>query len=212
MSVLLREEGGYSLVEMVTVMAIITTVLGGVVALFVSGINADADQNRRFQAGQDARVSLDRMRRDLHGGCTISTPSTYNTALSSVTIYYSSDSCASGTHSVTWCTSGSGTRYALYRIVATSCASPVNKYADYLTSGSIFTYLPPNSHLVSSSSLNQGTSSTYIVTQDGSSTSPRVHVDLTTELKSGLKDKYRLVDDIALRNGPRACSTGVASC
>lgn len=212
MTVRLGEEGGFSLIEMLTVMAILTTVLGGVVALFVSGINADADQNRRFQAGQDARVSLDRMRRDLHGGCTISAPASYNTALSSVTIYFSSDACLSGTHSITWCTSGSAGRYALYRLVATSCASPTAKYADYLTSGTIFTYLPPNSHLVTSSSLNMGTSSSYIATQDGSSSLPRLHVDLTTQLKSGLVDKYRLVDDIALRNGPRSCASGVASC
>ena len=85
------------------------------------------------------------------------------------------------------------------------------KFADYLTSGTIFTYLPPNSHLVTSSSLGAGTGAGAIVTQDGSSTLPRLHVDINLQLRGGLVDGYRLVDDIAFRNGVRACS-GVASC
>jgi hypothetical protein len=190
----------------------LTIVLGGVVTLFVAGLNAESDQNLRQQAQQDARVALDKMRREIHGACTVSSPLSYNTPVSSVTLYFPSNGCASGSNSVTWCTTGSAGRYALYRVVATSCTSPVYKFADYLTSGTIFTYLPPNSHLVSNSSLGQGTSSTYILTQDGTSSLPRLHVDLTTERRSGHHDGYRLVDDIAFRNGPRACATGVASC
>jgi len=209
----LGEEGGYSMMEMLVVMVILGVVLGGIVTMFTAGINADADQNRRYQAQQEGRIALDRLRREIHSGCTISTPSTYNTAMSSATIYFSSDSCTSGTHTVTWCTTGSGTRYGLYRIVATSCTGATQKFGDYLTSGSLFTYLPPNSHLVSNTSLGQGTGGSYIVTQDGSSTLPRLHVDLSIN-RSPAKplDGFRMVDDIALRNGPRACSAGVASC
>jgi prepilin-type N-terminal cleavage/methylation domain-containing protein len=209
---LIREEGGYTMVELIIVMAILTVVLGAIVALFTSGINADASQNRRFQAQQDVRLAMDRMRRELHGACTISSPATYNTPMSSVTVYVPSDSCASGTHSVTWCTSGSGTNYSLMRIVATSCAGATQSFADHLTSANIFTYLPPNSHLVSNTSLGQGTSATYIATADGSATLPRLHVDLTSNVGSKSNEAYRLVDDIAFRNGPRACSGGVASC
>lgn len=203
----LEEEGGYTLIELLVVVTILTIVLGGIVTLFVQGLNAESDQNRRFQAQQDTRLALDKMRREIHAACTISTPNTYNTALSSVTLYFSTDSCASGTHTVTWCTSGSAGRYGLYRVAATSCASPVNKFADYLTSGTIFTYLPPNSHATT-----LGNGAAGIVTQDGSSSLPRLHVDMTSELRSGLVDGYRLVDDIAFRNGPRSCASGVASC
>lgn len=205
-------EGGYTMVELVIVMVILTVVLGAIVALFTSGINADASQNRRFQAQQDVRLAMDKLRRELHGGCTISTPGTYNTSMSSVTVYFPSDSCASGTHTVTWCTSGSGTNYTLYRIVATSCTGATQSFAQNLTSGTIFVYLPPNSHLVSGSSLGQGTSASYIVTSDGSAVLPRIHVDLTSNLGTKSNEAYRLVDDIALRNGPRACQSGVASC
>ena len=63
---LLLSERGYSLIELLTVMLILSTILGGLTQLFVSGSNAELDTNRRFQAQQSARVALDRMRRDIH--------------------------------------------------------------------------------------------------------------------------------------------------
>jgi prepilin-type N-terminal cleavage/methylation domain-containing protein len=208
----LGDDQGYTLIELLVVMALLSVVVGGIVTLFASGLNSEADQNRRFQAQQDGRLALDKLRREVHSACTISTPNTYNTAFPSATLYFPSDNCASGSHSVTWCTTGSSGRFALYRIVSTSCAGGTVKVADYLTSGTIFTYLPPSSHLVTSTSLGQGTASTAIVTQDLASTLPRLHVDMNLRLRAGLVDGYRLVDDIALRNGPRACPGGTASC
>ena len=206
----LRGEGGYTLAELVVVMAILGVVVGGIVMLFARAINADADQQRRFHAQQDARLALDKLRREIHAACTVSNPSTYNTAESSITLYFSTDSCASGTHTVTWCTSGSGSRYGLYRIVATTCTGATQKYADYLTTGSIFTYLPPNSYVTT---LNGGTGSAAITTAAGSSTLPRLHVAFTVNRKpSKSKDQFKIADDIAFRNGPRSCNTGVASC
>jgi len=209
----MSDEHGYTLVEMLTVMVILGIVLGGIVTLFAAGLNADADQNRRYQAQQDAKVSLDRMRREGHAACTVSAPNTYNTWTSSVTFYFPSDGCASGSHAVTWCTKGAGTNYTLYRLVATSCpAAPTTAYARNLVFGNIFAYLPPSSHLASSASIGLGTATTYISTQDGSSTLPRLHIDMTTNVKATKStDAFHLVDDIAFRNGPRAC-TGVASC
>ena len=102
----LSDDGGYTLIELLVVMALLSVVVGGIVTLFASGLNSEADQNRRFQAQQDGRLALDKLRREVHSACTISTPNTYNTALSSVTIYVPSDNCASGSHSVTWCTTG----------------------------------------------------------------------------------------------------------
>jgi prepilin-type N-terminal cleavage/methylation domain-containing protein len=208
----LGDDRGYTLIELLVVMALLSVVVGGIVTLFASGLNSEADQNRRFQAQQDGRLALDKLRREVHSACTISTPNTYNTPLSSVTIYFPSDNCASGSHSVTWCTTGGSGRFALYRIVSASCAGATNKFADYLTSGTIFTYLPPSSHLVTSASLGAGTGAGAIATQDLASTLPRLHVDINLQLRANLVDGYRLVDDIALRNGPRACAGGTASC
>ena len=204
-------EAGFSLIELVTVMAILGIVLGGVVALFTAGIKADSDQNQRFQAQQDTRLALDKLRRDVHSACTISTPTTYNTWGSSVTLYQSSDACASGTHSITWCTAASGTKFMLQRVVATTCTGSLQTIADSLTSANFFAYIPPNSHLVTSTSAGVGMTGADIVTQDAAYSVPRLHVDLTVR-RTGASRSYRLVDDIAFRNGPRRCGAGVASC
>jgi prepilin-type N-terminal cleavage/methylation domain-containing protein len=212
----LGEHGGFSLIEMLVVMVIMSVVAGGIVTLFTTGINAETDQNHRFQAQQDGRVALDKLRREVHAGCSISTPSTYNSALSSVTIYSKEaqasppnpypSACLSGTHTVTYCTLGSGSHYTLYRKVGTTCAITDQPIADYLTAGPIFIYLPPNSHLTAAvGALGGGTAVANIVTADGSSTLPRLHVDMTLNQRPGKLGGYRLVDDLALRNGPRSC-------
>jgi type II secretory pathway pseudopilin PulG len=62
----LRGEGGFTLVELVAVMAIFMTVLTGLSMLFMSGARAELDANQRFQAQQSARLALDKLRRELH--------------------------------------------------------------------------------------------------------------------------------------------------
>ena len=116
-----RGRGGLFVIEMITVMAILGVVLGGVVDLFTAGIKADSDQNQRFQAQQDTRLALDKLRRDIHPACTISTPTTYNTWTNSVTLYPSADACASGSHSITLVHGGERLRSSSsQRAVATS--------------------------------------------------------------------------------------------
>ncbi len=206
----LGSQGGYSMVELLIVLAILGVVVGGIATIFVAGINADADQTRRYQAQQDSRVSLAHMTREIHAACTVSTPNTYNTWTNSVTLYFPSDSCASGSHSITWCTKSSGSAYALYRGVGTTCAAATTQYADFVRASNAFVYLPPNSHLATST-LGGGTGAGAIVTQDGSYVLPRLHVGFTANRNPSKHDGYTLVDDIAFRNGPRTCG-GVASC
>jgi prepilin-type N-terminal cleavage/methylation domain-containing protein len=207
-------EGGYSLIEMLIVMAILGIVLGGVVTLFTAGIKADSDQNQRFQSQQDTRLALDKLRRDVHGACTISNSASYNTWASSVTLYYPSGSpltCASGATSITWCTAASGSKFVLQRVIATSCTGSLVTIADSLTSANVFAYIPPNSHLVTSTSVGLGMGSSYIATQDAAFSNARLHVDVAIN-RSGARRSYRLVDDIALRNSPRTCGVAVATC
>lgn len=185
----LADDGGYTLIELLLVIVILGVVMGGIVTMFAAGINAEADQNRRYQAQQDGKFALDKLRREIHAGCTIVSPAT-NTP-SSVTVSFSSDGCVSVSRSVTYCTQSTvKTGYVLLRIAATSCAGATEKLASYLTGGNIFSYLPPNSPA-------------------GSSSLPRVHVDMTLNRSVGKPGGYRLVDDIALRNGPRSCASGV---
>ena len=65
----LRDEGGYSLIEMLTVLVVMGIVMTGLGTLFVQGSNAEIDMNNRFQAQTDGRTALDRFRRDAHTAC-----------------------------------------------------------------------------------------------------------------------------------------------
>src|SRR5262249_10812817 len=61
-----RGEKGYSLVEMLTVMAIMGIVLGGLTQVFTSASKADIDMNNRFNAQEQTRLAPDKLRRDIH--------------------------------------------------------------------------------------------------------------------------------------------------
>ena len=64
-------EAGFSLVEMVITMAILSVVLGGISTLFVQGLRSESDLNQRFQAQQGARNAVDLVRRDGHRACSV---------------------------------------------------------------------------------------------------------------------------------------------
>jgi prepilin-type N-terminal cleavage/methylation domain-containing protein len=201
-------EDGYTLIELVVVMAILGVVVGGIVTLFAAGINADADQTRRYQSQEDGRVSVDRLRRDVHSSCAISNPDVYNTWESSATLYFRSDNCVSGSHSVSWCTAGSGNNYTLTRYASSTCSGSGARLAQFLTTNQIFLYLPPNAHVTT-----LGGGAGGIATTDGSYLLPRLHVDLQINRKpSNPHDAYRLVDDVVFRNSTRICGAGLASC
>jgi prepilin-type N-terminal cleavage/methylation domain-containing protein len=128
---LLGRQSGYSLVELITVMAILGTILGGLTTAFVQGSTAELDANRRVQAQLQATAAFDRLRRDIHCASSAS--------IASTTITLSG--CAFG--DMSWCAVGSGSRYALYRKSGGSCDSTGKLYADFLTSSSIFAYTAP---------------------------------------------------------------------
>ena len=182
----LRAERGYTLIEMLTVMVIMGLVMGGITSLFVSGTNAEADQNNRFQAQLNARLALDKIRREVHCASSITlsgTPSGSNYPA------MTENSTGCGGVQYSWCTASVSTnRFRLYRQSGSSCNSTSGtKYADYLTSGTIFSYN----------------------TASGSGTGPvgslpKLTVDITvnrTPTKSA--ENYELKDDIVLRNGTR---------
>jgi Tfp pilus assembly protein PilW len=91
----LRAEGGYSVFELLTVMVILSIVLTGLTTVFVSATNGDVDQNRRFQAQQEARVAIDKLKRDIHCSSAGMSPM----SATQVTL---NNPCAGGT--VSWCT------------------------------------------------------------------------------------------------------------
>jgi prepilin-type N-terminal cleavage/methylation domain-containing protein len=172
-----RDERGYTLTELLVVMAILGIVMGALAGLFTSASSSEAEMNRRFQAQQQALVALDTMRRELHCAQTVSPTSG---TLQSITVTLGT-SCGGG--SVTWCTIASGTVWQLWRTPGSTCTSTGGvKWADQLIVPHAFTPTDPAASL------------------------PYVHVDLQVNVKgpSSTQGTYRLTDDIVLRNAVRA--------
>jgi len=177
----LRGEVGYSLVEMLTVMVIMSVVFAGITDLFVAGSKAQTDQSNRFQAQLDTRLALDKLRRDIHCAYTVASYSS-----SSLTLKISG--CNGGDTS--WCTvavAGVTNRYRLYRQLGTSCGSASGTMlADYLVSGAIFPTDPATT---------QSTGCGCLMS---------LPVDVKISLKrSQTVDTYELADTIYLRNSVR---------
>lgn len=180
------EEAGYSLIELLVVLVILGTVLGGLTTVFVSGSKAELDMNLRFQAQQNARLALTRIRVDIHlAGC----PSTGSASTISLYSTPAVPGVCSGSPSVTWCTGASTklvNRWALYRASGSTCNSSIGlEIADYLTTSSLFTTNSPTT---------------------GSKQRASITVDfpVSTNKTSSNIDQYRLRDTIVLRNAPQA--------
>lgn len=174
---LLADEGGYSVIELLTVVAIMTTVLGALTGVFVAGANGELDSNRRFQAQSEARLGLDRLRRDVH--CAESATPTGPT--DSVTLNLPSY-CKSGTGPITWCleTPVSG-RNALFRIAGSTCSGGVRR-VDYVV-------MPAGSHV-------------FCFTPSSTLRRAVLKVSLGVNLEPAKRpySTYRLRDAIAFRN------------
>jgi prepilin-type N-terminal cleavage/methylation domain-containing protein len=186
----LGAEHGYSLSEMLVVLAILGIVLGALTQLFVSASTAQVDMTRRFEAQQDMRLALDKLRREIHCASAVTgAPPT-----SSMTIALGSYCPTNGTGAaaqITWCTKdkngnappGAGAPYSLWRYSGGTCSGTGQKWADFLTIHQIFTgYIPAAAGSLGKLSVN-------------------LPVDLTP---NDAKQRYVLDDDIVLRNTPRS--------
>ena len=130
-----RSERGYTMIELLMVMIIMTTVVTALVALFVSGSKASIELNDRFESQQAARVAADKIRREGHcasgvtftsaASITVVLPGHCPTAVGGVptSVVYSTELVSTG-------------RYRLKRGSAI--------VADNLTSGNVFAYTAPS--------------------------------------------------------------------
>jgi prepilin-type N-terminal cleavage/methylation domain-containing protein len=172
-----RGESGYSLIEMLTVMVIMSVVFAGITTAFVSGSKAQAEQERRFQAQVTTRLAVDKIRRDIHCANDVTPFST-----SAVTLKIAA-ACGGD---VSWCTaqvSGFSTRYRLYRALGATCSAASGvQVADYLTSGDVF---PAFAHVTGCGCLAS------------------LQVDFTVSVKGNNLGAYELSDTIFLRNSTR---------
>jgi prepilin-type N-terminal cleavage/methylation domain-containing protein len=172
----LRGEAGYSLVEMLTVMVIMSIVFAGITDIFVSGSKAQADQDNRFQAQLATRLAMDKIRKDIHCASDVTPYATTSVTLKRPT------GCGGD---VSWCTvsvGGSTTRYQLYRQLGSTCGSSGTMVADYLTSANAF---PAFAHTVGCQCLAS------------------LQVDFPVSNRGSTKDAYELTDTVFLRNSTR---------
>jgi type II secretory pathway pseudopilin PulG len=174
----IRAERGQTLVELLVVMFMMGLLLAGITSIFVSSMQSQSKLTNEFNAVENLHTGVDLMRKDVNLAC--SSSATAATATNSVTL----TECKGSTN-VTWCTSGSGTLYSLYRYTSGSTCANGIKYATYLTSGTIFTYYGANYNA-------------------GSYSLPFVHLNLSVNANpSTSQTGYRDVDDLAFRNGTR---------
>ena len=176
----LRSERGYSLVELLVSMSILGAVMTSVSVLLVSATNSEVEMNTRFQAQTQARLGLDRLRREVHCAISVSPAG----AAASVTLSIPA-TCptAEGNTAITWCTVANGTgRWDLWRYPGSSCSGTGKKWADHLTASSIFNSTAQN-------------------TESLAKLNVRLPVNVTPANGSLL---YTLEDDIVLRNSTRS--------
>ena len=173
------DESGFTLVELVTVLGMFLITVTCVTAALISANNVEEDMTRRFGSQINARIALDQLRREIHCASAVSPAGSSSSIV--ITLGSRCPTAASGT-TVSWCTSGSGTRYALYRLVGSTCNTTRRKAVDYLTTGTVFSFTL------------QSTSTLAVLS---------VTLPVNTRPASGLAD-YRLEDDIVLRNSQRA--------
>ena len=174
---LLRGQRGYTLIELLAVMTIFLTIVTALTALFVTGAKAELESNRRFQAQQNARIAVDKMRREIHCGSAL----TFTSASSvSITLPAGCPSAGGTQTTIVYDTASAGTnRYTLRRKKGSAAAVAIG---DYLTTASIFSYIAPST-----------------------TTLGKLHVDMTVNLyPNEAWKKWRLVTDIVLRNTTRA--------
>ncbi len=177
----LRGEVGTTIVEMLTVMIIMSIVFAGITSVFVAGSKAAAEQDRRFQAQLTTRLALDKIRRDIHCATDV-TPFTTDAVTLKIPTACGGD--------VSWCTflvSGYTNRYAVYRQLGTSCSSAGAKIGDYLTSknSSPPILFPLFAHDVGCGCLAS------------------LQVDFAVSVKGSAVGAYELTDTIFLRNSTR---------
>jgi prepilin-type N-terminal cleavage/methylation domain-containing protein len=187
-----REEAGFSLIELLAVLTILLTVVGTLTVLMVSATKSEVDLTLRVQAQQEARLALERMRRDVHCASATSLAPDTPAALVTLTIPGACPS-ALGSTTITWCTAASGSGWALYRIpnitTCTTTAAGARKEAEYLTQPTLFTLRNELDKL------------------------PRLCTVFPVDVDpTDIGRAYRLKDFLVMRNSPTRGTAGTQTC
>ena len=147
----LTAQGGYTLIELVVVMALLAIIMGSLADAFAGATRSQTDQVARADDQESAREALERMRTDIHCASGAAAQPTLdslgNPTGTGYTLQLSvtQNQCSgvtTGSNGVQWCSvsvGGSTTRYAIYRTTSGNCgATDAVFQVDYITSyGSI---------------------------------------------------------------------------
>jgi type II secretory pathway pseudopilin PulG len=144
----LREDG-YTLFETLIVMVILLVVIAALADGFASATKAQVDQEHRATDQEAARLSLDRMRRDIHCASFANQPVQTTDAGGNPNGYLlnlteTANQCpavTTGSAGVQWCTIKVGAnRYQLYRENSGNCDGTNSTFEeDYITTPNIWT-------------------------------------------------------------------------
>jgi prepilin-type N-terminal cleavage/methylation domain-containing protein len=124
----LRDQRGFTLTELVTVMAVLTIVIGSLVSVFVAGLSAQSDAIDSLNAQSSARTAADKLRREVHCASAITSTGTAVTLTlpaacgSAASVEYRTQPVAAN-------------RFRLERAGV--------EIADFLTNGTVFSYTAP---------------------------------------------------------------------
>ena len=173
----LAAASGVTVVELLIVLIILGTVLTALTTLFVGGMKAELEADQRFRAQDQARLAVDRMRREVH--CASAISSTASVVTVTLPGHCPSAVGATVTTVVYNFQSVASSRSKLRRAVNGGAAVTV---ADHITSENAFSYTAPST-----------------------ATLGKLNVDLQVNVKpdEGWKT-WRLNTDIVLRNTVRA--------
>jgi type II secretory pathway pseudopilin PulG len=195
----LLDEGAFGLIELVVTMAILGTVLAALTGLFASASKSEADLNNRFRAQEQGRLALDKIRREVHCASAVTPNAGAATSLVTITLGgYCQTSGLGGdatqSTTATWCTLpstvSSTTRYALWRVpgtIATCTSTGGIKWADYLTTQTVFTPVASTSTSLAKLGVCLPVNTTFSASSDTCTT-------------RATRATYALADDVVLRN------------
>ena len=131
-------QDGFTLPEMLVVLAIVGVVLAGITQLFMSAMKSQSDQTNRTQAQQDARLGLDKLRREIRCASALTTPSGYPASTITITLGSYCPTAGGAATTVTWCTKdkngasppvAGAQPYTLWRYTGSACSGTGTKWA-----------------------------------------------------------------------------------
>jgi type II secretory pathway pseudopilin PulG len=180
---------GYTLVETLVVMTLLVIVIGSVADAFSSASKTEVDQTARANDQEAARLTLQRLRRDIHCASAARVQqTTYADGTTGFILNLAVDPniciavTTSASNTVQWCTvqkDSTGNRFGVYRTISGNCSAADAVFqVDYVTQAQIWKMSCPSTGL-------QAVETTMPVNRN-----PLTRADRT----------YTLEDRIALRN------------